>query len=758
MNSKKIIPLAILSIYSFTNNSWADDNSATGLNLSPVVISATRVEQNIFDVPASIDVVDQSSIQDSQLGMTLSESLVRVPGITAQNRNQFAQDPQISSRGFGSRSTFGVSGVKLYVDNIPFTMPDGITQPGNIDLGSVASMEVLRGPFSAMYGSAAGGVISIKTIKPPKDNQLSASFLAGSYGTTKETAQATGTVNDIGYLFNESVFNTGGYRNNSAAHKKQSTIKFSFDLGNDTHVDILADYMKMNAQDPLGLSGIGSTGAPKWSSVVAIPSVYTNPKATTLAAIGANTKVSRENTQIGINIEHLINDSNSVDLVVYGGHRNNSQFLSTSTTASTSNTTVSGTGLPSAPVLCPTGTFCGRDSMISRDFIGTEFSWTNKGIIFDKKYSLTSGISYAYMRDERSDIQASNGVVQPNGITYPNRFETDYSTDMDEFVQGQLAFSNSLDLHAGVRNVHTRLNVSPHSPNAQSAANNIASGSLAFDNTTPTIGIVWKALEGTNLYANYGKGFQSPNSTQISYKDMSGAGPNLNLTGSTSDNFEAGIKSFVNDHTIINAALFKVVSSKEIAIDNTVNSYTVYRNLPIDTTRKGLELSIDSKLERNIELYAAYTYMDAKYDGSFSSNYCTTSFTSGSCSGGSGTVTVNTTAGNKIPGTYKQQLYGQASWKYPDLGFKTSLEGISNARVYANDTNTAYAQGYTIFNLRAGFTQKYNNWEFTEYGLVGNLFDKSYIGAVRVNDSNGAYYESGTDRNYMVGISASSRF
>jgi len=221
--NKKLIPLAILGLYGLQTNAIAEEASAK-LNLSTVVISATRVEQNIFDVPASIDVVDQSSIQDSQLGMTLSESIIRVPGITAQNRNQLAQDPQISSRGFGSRSTFGVSGVKLYVDNIPFTMPDGITQPGNIDLESVSSMEVLKGPFSAMYGSSAGGVISLKTQKPPKDNELSASFLTGSYGTTKESVQATGTMGGIGYLINESIFDSNGYRDNSRAHKNNPQL------------------------------------------------------------------------------------------------------------------------------------------------------------------------------------------------------------------------------------------------------------------------------------------------------------------------------------------------------------------------------------------------------------------------------------------------------------------------------------------------------------------------------------------------------
>jgi iron complex outermembrane receptor protein len=646
-------------------------------------------------------------------------------------------------------------------------MPDGITQPGNIDLETVSSMEILRGPFSSMYGSAAGGVISIKTMAPPEGTNAKFSFLTGSYGTTKESAQLTGTANGVGYLFDESVFNTNGYRDNSQAHKKQSTVKFTFDLTNGTRVNVLADYLNLNAQDPLGLSGIGSTGAPKWSNTTSIPSVYSNPSATTQAATGANTRVHRENTQVGVSLEHTLNESNKIDLVVYGGHRNNAQFLSTSATPSTSNTYATSVvaNQNSTNLLCPTGTYCGRDSMISRDFIGTDLNWTNKGFIFDKKYSITTGLSYAWMSDERNDIQASNGVIQANGLTYPNRKETDYATNIDEFIQGQIALSNSFDIHAGIRNIHSRLSVSPHAPNALSAANNISSGSLSFDNTTPAIGAIWKANQETNFYANYAKGFQSPNTIQIAYNSMSGAGPNFGLGGSTSDNYEIGMKSILWGNTSLNLALYKVVASNEVAIDNTLNSYTVYRNLPVDTERKGLELSIDSKLEHNFELYGAYSYMDAKYNGAFTSYYCTSSYLASSTDhqckkygSTSNVVTVNTQAGNTIPGTYKQQLYGQVSWKYPDLGFRASFEGIANSRVYANDINTAYAQGYTIFNLRAGFNQKINNWELSEFALIGNVFDKAYISSVRVNDSNGAFYEAGTDRNYMAGFSISTRF
>jgi iron complex outermembrane receptor protein len=135
----------------------------TSLELAPIVVTATRVSQSSADLPASIDRVDGRTIQAGQLQVNLSESLMTVPGVSAQNRQNYAQDLQLSVRGFGARSSFGVRGVRLYSDGIPGTMPDGQGQFSQFDLSSAGRIEVLRGPFSALYGNSSGGVIAIFT-------------------------------------------------------------------------------------------------------------------------------------------------------------------------------------------------------------------------------------------------------------------------------------------------------------------------------------------------------------------------------------------------------------------------------------------------------------------------------------------------------------------------------------------------------------------------------------------------------------------
>src|SRR5579862_7227851 len=164
---------------------WGD----SGSELDQVVVTATRVAQSSADLPVSIDRVNQQQIRDGQLQVNLSESLVTVPGINVENRQNYAQDLQISVRGFGARSSFGVRGVRLYADGIPGTMPDGQGQYSNFDLGSAQRIEVLRGPFTALYGNSSGGVISIFTQDAPPGERVEASADYGRFDTQRYALQ-----------------------------------------------------------------------------------------------------------------------------------------------------------------------------------------------------------------------------------------------------------------------------------------------------------------------------------------------------------------------------------------------------------------------------------------------------------------------------------------------------------------------------------------------------------------------------------------
>src|SRR5688500_9946527 len=182
-----------------------------------VVVTATRAPQPSLQVPASVDRIPGEEIREGRSQVNLSESLGRVPGVVVQNRQNYAQDLQISSRGFGARSTFGVRGIRLIADGIPATFPDGQGQAASFSLGTARSIEVLRGPFSSLYGNSAGGVISVQTEDGPPDPTAEVNLLAGSYGTRRAALKLGGQWGKTNALGEVSRFQTDGYRDHSAA-------------------------------------------------------------------------------------------------------------------------------------------------------------------------------------------------------------------------------------------------------------------------------------------------------------------------------------------------------------------------------------------------------------------------------------------------------------------------------------------------------------------------------------------------------------
>jgi iron complex outermembrane receptor protein len=393
---------------------YADDARLT----SPVVITATRVEQNSFDLPVAIDVVEKKDIQDGQLQMTLSESLIRVPGITAQNRTNQSQDPQISSRGFGSRSSFGVRGVRVYVDGIPLTMPDGQGQPGIVDLSAIKSIEVMRGPFSALYGNSSGGVIQLFSEDAPKTPEIGSKIMFGSYDTRRQIMDAAGTVGNVEYLLNVSNFETDGYRQHSSGDKQAATAKFKIKVNEDTTLTSLINWFDQKANDPGGLKKLASVGE---------PSAFSTPTGVASAVLPdkANARVTRSHKQIGFNLEHNLNQNNAINLMAFAGKRDNNQVLATNTSGTSS-----------------------RASVIARDFHGTDVRWDNKGTLASMPYTLSFGLNYGKSSDARTDTNITPSVSL-------NRDEDNIVDNFDQYAQGKLAITNKLDIHAGLR--HTKV-------------------------------------------------------------------------------------------------------------------------------------------------------------------------------------------------------------------------------------------------------------------------------------------------------------
>ena len=403
-------------------------------------------------------------------------------------------------------------------------------------------------------------------------------------------------------------------------------------------------------------------------------------------------------------------------MISYVGNRENEQYLS----------------LPSSPPVNANG----RASEISRDFWGTDLRWNNQGSILNKAYTISLGVNYGKSSDDRLDTNANNGTKRVLGTPFSlNRSEENISTNFDRYIQGKISATDSVDIHAGLRRTKVKLTVNDKFTSGTSSNGN-NSGSVTYNKTTPVIGAIWKVNPQLNLYTNYGKGFETPTFIEAGFNSLAAnATPNLSLKPSESENFEIGAKAFIGNNTQANLTLYYVNTNDEIVTSLSGGGRSVFTNAN-KTKRTGAELSVDSSFANNISTYFAYTLLNAKFDSDFAA----------------------ITAGNRIPGTYRSQIYGEVAWKYEPLGFHTAFEGRHNSKVYVDDTNTDTASSYTIFNIRAGFEQNLANWNFKEYLRVENLFDKDYIGSVRINDGNARFFEPAGDRNYLVGLSASYKF
>jgi iron complex outermembrane receptor protein len=273
--------------------------------LEAVVVTATRTETPAFDVPASINRIEGSDLREGHAQVNIAESLGGVPGLQARDRQNYAQDVQISVRGFGARSTFGIRGVRLYVDGIPATLPDGQGQITNVELGSVGRIEVLRGPFSALYGNSSGGVIQVFTEDGGSAPTLRLDVAGGSDGLLRYGAQASGSTASLNYSLSASQFHTGGYRIHSRADRTLGNVKLLLRPDDDSKLTLVANSMTLpEAQDPLGLSRAQFDA---------------NLRGVDPSALDYNTRKSVDQSQFGLVYRRRITPANALQITTYYG-------------------------------------------------------------------------------------------------------------------------------------------------------------------------------------------------------------------------------------------------------------------------------------------------------------------------------------------------------------------------------------------------------------------------------------------------------
>jgi len=662
---------------------------------------STFVKKSInFHLPISSSQINQEQIQESSAMVNLSESLVRVPGLTVQNRQNYAQDLQITSRGFGARSTFGVRGLRLYSDNIPATMPDGQSQTSHFDLASAERIDVVRGPFSALYGNSSGGVISIFTERGKPGLTLSPYAQFGSYGTSHYGTKLSGEQGLINYVASIGRFSTDGYREHSAATRDNANAKIRMALSADSAITLIANRVSMNdVQDPLGLTRIQFQNSPR--------SVDAN-------AINFNTRKSVDQQQWGVNYEKIIDTFNAVNIMAYFGERNTEQFQA----------------IPTAAQIAATS--AGGVIDLSRQYGGTDLRWLHQDV--SRNLQWTVGLSFDNLDENRRGFE--NFIGATLGVKGAlRRDEKNNVYNIDQYVQMEWNPHTRWTVLAGIRN--SSIYVGSDDSYVRTGNGN-DSGSTRYHAANPVVGATFKLTNATNLYASYGKGFETPTLNELSYSANGAAGFNFALQPAKSDHFEIGIKSNPSPNLKTTISVFHIDTKNEITVLSNSGGRSVYQNAG-KTQRDGIEVELAGNWRNGMGTQIAYSYMDARYADAFCGRNCS--------------AATRVFAGNRIPGVSRQTLYGEISWHHKPIGFTVALEGKYAAKLYVDDVNSDVAPAYTTANIRFGLEQKSGAWRMQEFARIDNIFDRQYAGSVIVNESNRRFFEAAAGRNYLLGIS-----
>ena len=671
-----------------------------------MVVTAAPTTVSELDTPAAVSEVNGDEMRQAAPRVNLSESLGAVPGLQVQNRQNYAQDLQLSIRGFGSRSTYGVRGLRIYVDGIPATMPDGQGQTSNIDIGSVDTIEVLRGPFSALYGNSSGGVINVTSQTGTQPPTVEASSYYGSFGTWHYGMKATGAVGDgshagdVDYTVSTNRFTTHGYRDHSGARKNLANARLGVRINDVSKLTLLLNSVDIKANDAGGLT------ADEWRD---------NPRQSPHGD-QYNTRKNTRQTQAGLRYERQLSAQDDLSVMMYAGERETTQFQS----------------IPRAPQLKPS--HAGGVIDLTRHYQGIDTRLTHRGELL-VPVTLTAGLDYENMSERRKGYEnfvMVNGAPQYGEQGALRRNERNLMWNVDPYLQTQWQLTDKLSLDAGVRYSSVWFDSNDY---YITPGNGDDSGDASYHKWLPAGSLKYALTDAWNVYLSAGRGFETPTINELSYRSDNQSGLNFGLKPSTNDTVEIGSKTRIGNG-LFTAALFQTNTDNEIVVDSSSGGRTSYKNAG-KTRRQGMELGLDQQFGESWRLKAAWTWLDATYR----TNVCDDA----SCNG------------NRIPGIARNM--GYASFGYqPEQGWYAGSDIRYMSDIMANDENTAKAPSWTVVGLTTGYKWSYGRMDMDLFGRIDNLFDREYVGSVIVNESNGRYYEPAPGRNYGIGLNLAWRF
>jgi iron complex outermembrane receptor protein len=698
-----------------------------------VVITASGVERRLFDTPYAVGVVDAQALRAAGPMVNLSEALARVPGLVVANRSNYAQDLQINSRGFGARAGFGVRGIRLYADGIPASGPDGQGQVSHFDLAGAQRIEVLRGPFTALYGSSSGGVISLVSAAP-KERRWSVDGDLGSAGLQQ---LRLGVEAPLGGGFSVRAqaarFEIDGFRPQASATRTLGNLRLGWEGARD-RVVVVVNALDQPALDPLGLTRAQFQQDPDQTTTQALPQTAPGQ------ADRFNTRKLTRQDQAGLHWRHRFEGLGALSesaLSLYQGRRAVTQWqaIPVSTQFNAANPTLT-ERQPGGVIDFDRG-YSGADARLN-------WRWALPG---EREARLTAGASMDDSEEDRRGYEnfIGTGAAQVLGVTGKlRRDERNRASTRDVYAQGELDLAPAWTAVLGLRDGRVRF----RSEDRYIAGSNADdSGALAYRYSNPVAALQWRASPAWQLYLSAGRGFESPTLGELAYRPDGLPGVNTALKAQTSRQVEAGLKwRAPGGAAALDLAVFDARTDDEIGIATNRGGRSTFRNVG-RTQRQGAEIDLRWRVAPQWRAQVALTALDATYvDGFFvcRSLPCLN-------------PDLPVAAGNRIAGTLARTGFAELVWQ-PQAAVQLGLELKGQGRLPVNDVNSDFAGGLGLLALRAQWRLELGVGRLDLLARIDNLADRRVAGSVIVNEGNSRFFEPAPGRSGLLSARWSAPF
>lgn len=523
-------------------------------------VTSPRLVRDLYETPAAVSVVSAPDIREGQQRLQLDESLDTVPGLFFQNRYNFAQNLRLSTRGFGARAPFGIRGIRIQVDGLPYTLPDGQSQIDAVDLDSAQRIEVIRGPSSVQYGNASGGVIDITTARG--DDMPPGARLRQDVGSDdyyKTTAQANGTQGNTSGIATMSWLNYNGYREQSEVEKGLFNGRLSHEWGEGQRLTATFNALHTpKAEDPAGLTA---------------EQVAEDRRQATDNAKRLDSGQDVDQQTLGLLYEAPVVGAGDLTVSTFFTRRDFRQQLP----------------FPGPSLIA-----------YDRQFYGISTDYQQGSELAGRPLTWVVGADLHRQSDERRRY-----LVALNGdVTGQTQEETQNATTAAVFAQGDLALTDRFNVSIGTRFDRLRLSVDD-----KKLDDGDDSGSRTYNEFSGFAGVSYRLAPRQQLYATIGTAFESPTFTEFANPDGSG-GFNPDIEPQQALNREVGVRGSFGQGLSYDMALFSIRVEDEILpyeIDG--NSRTFYENAG-RTERNGIELGLGWDISYAWRITSALTLAD----------------------------------------------------------------------------------------------------------------------------------------------------